>query len=55
MNPEIIKFILIGGLIVSVVIYFSTKPNFEMLLLVMAVAGAIYVIKKKETYSAEGV
>ena len=55
MNPEIVKYVLIGLLVTGIVLYFSKNPNFEMLLLTMAVAGVIYVFKKKETYSMEGV
>ena len=55
MEPDILKYSIIGIFVVAIVLYFSTKPNFEIVLLTVVIAAVIYIIKKKETYSMEGV
>lgn len=55
MEPETIQLVIIGVFVTTILLYFSTKPNFEILLLAMVVAAAIFIIRKRQTYSMEGV
>lgn len=54
MHPDIIKFVVLGIFITAIVLYFSKKPNFEIVLGTLVIAAVAYVWQKKETYSVEG-
>ncbi len=54
MNPDLTKFIILGIFITAILLYFSTKPNFEIVLGTIVIAALVFVFKQKQTYSMEG-
>lgn len=55
MPHEIIKIVVIGLFVLAIVYHFSKSPQYEMLMATLIIAAIAFVIKRKETYSMEGV
>ena len=50
-----IKIIMVGMIVLFVAFVFSKNDNLEVMLISLAVAGAIYAFKSNQTFSMEGV